>query len=201
MISFTSLLNRGKSKFKNSEGHQIAKLYYLMSYKKHYAELLQLFNPYWPYTKMGELFLYRQWVIQFLYRICAPEQVGEKTLQDILNEGSTIGQRLLKQLEGVDMVYCFGDTYMNTLNQRWSKYEEAVINNHLNDQVPYKAVLDTLIDYITKGYEPHIKTQAFALLSADLLDLQDQVKKIIFDHHYSGKMPFTINANIIKNRA
>lgn len=116
---------KSKNALRTALGSQ-GRLYYLMKYDEEYRELIDSVSPESKKFVLCELFLFRFWCTQFMYRICKPDGISDSDiLEDVIPNGLTLGVGMFQKVHGVDVEDALGDELSALMEDRFQKYDQA----------------------------------------------------------------------------
>lgn len=122
--------------------------YYLMSYEDEYGVVLS--NVADRNAALAELFLFRFWLTQCVFRLCKPDAITEdEILSGVVPNGATLGKGMFERLNSVDIEESLDDEFSELLEDRFQTYDEAFIAGKTTaDPFALESVSSTLAELI-----------------------------------------------------
>jgi len=161
----------------NSATAKIGEQVYLIRYRDHYARVFQglaecaeRLTP----RRLAELFLFRAWTTQFGYRIFSSDAgASEKLIGETVNATMYLGLGCFELVHGFSVEEELGSDFLALIEDRWWKYDEAVIANRESARsIPTVAIVSALADQLDL-HDRFVELR----LTVDFLDQLDLVKR------------------------
>lgn len=150
------------------EADAVARLCYLLNYREEYNQLLSLYNEEDKKRQIiAELFVFKQWVIQWLYHLYTPAAIWESMLKEILSSGQTVGIKYLLSIDGINIEKFWGESYGKIVREAFSTYDK-IYGKKLVAELPGDKVLDELQFRISFGEDAMHNAGVRRLLIIDL---------------------------------
>lgn len=129
-----------------NEKLNIGEYFYLMSYRKQYAEFLSGIEN--KNKVIAELFVFRAWTTQLGFRLFSlyPE-ISEEIIGEVFNQGE-FGKRMLNELDQVDIEVETNQEYFDLMDSRWQEYDRVFISNrNAENPIPTRQICGKLTDF------------------------------------------------------
>lgn len=107
------------------------RFYYLMSYDEEYEDLFSM--PHFSTASerdvaIAELFIFRFWLTQCVYRLCKPDIVtDDEILKKVIPTGATLGKNMFERLNQINVEDVLAGDFAGLINERFSAYDNAFI--------------------------------------------------------------------------
>lgn len=108
------------------------RFYYLMSYEDEYADLLSDLPD--PKNAIAELFIFRFWLTQCIYRLCKPDLLtDQEVLDQILPTGLSLGLKMFEHLNNISIENELHGSISDIVEDRFRRYDESFITGKYPD--------------------------------------------------------------------